>query len=108
MTTTPKISQEAAQIAAKLRELLAPLTQLDLSNGQIKLYAKWSEDQALRDQESAELVDIYIYNLSTNRAKRTKVTVGYVLDMYETLSENAKSLVQEYETLETWAKQLTK
>lgn len=85
-----------------------PVTQLDLSNGQIKLYAKWSEDQALRDQESAELVDIYIYNLSTNRAKRTKVTVGYVLDMYETLSENAKSLVQEYETLETWVKQLTK
>ena len=32
VTTTPKISEEAAKIATKIRELLAPLTQLDLSN----------------------------------------------------------------------------
>lgn len=64
-----------------------------------KLYAKWTIDQNQVDLDCANLVDIYIYNLTTKKAVVNKITIGYVKTMYDNLSEKGKSLVNNYDTL---------
>ena len=71
----------------------------DVTEG-MSLYAKWRYDDAQRDLDDAARVDIYIYNLTTQRAYRNANTVGYVKAMYDALSENGKSLVQDQATYE--------
>ena len=63
------------------------------------LYAKWIKDTEQIDKDNASMVDVYIYNLTTDRANVTKQTVSYVSKMYEALSSNAKNLVTKYNTL---------
>lgn len=75
------------------------ITDLSQTNSN-KLYAKWLIDQNQVDQDSANLVDVYIYNLTTEKAVLNKVTVGYVKEMYDNLSEKGKSLVSNYDTLQ--------
>lgn len=67
--------------------------------GHKKLYAKWEEDLDQKDHDAANLVDVYIYNLTTKKAVVNKTTVGYVKDMYNALSQDAKELVKNYDTL---------
>ena len=74
------------------------ITSLNDSNTK-KLYAKWLIDQDQIDKDSANLVDVYIYNLTTSKAVVNNVTVGYVKTMYDNLSKKGKSLVENYSTL---------
>ncbi|MGM9899504.1 MAG: InlB B-repeat-containing protein [Bacilli bacterium] len=53
-------------------------------------------------KEEAKLVDIYIYNLTTNKAIRNEITVGYVFDMYNSLPYEARKYVTKTETLENY------
>ena len=71
-------------------------------NGHKKLYAKWVVDTNQQEADAANLVDVYIYNLTTKKAVVDKTTVGYVKDMYNNLSDNAKTLVKKYDTLEKY------
>ena len=73
-------------------------------NGHKKLYAKWVEDEKQQDEDAANLVDVYIYNLTTKKAVVNVTTVGYVKDMYDALSDNAKALVKNYSTLKEYIK----
>ena len=73
-------------------------------NGHKKLYAKWVEDEKQQDEDAANLVDVYIYNLTTKKAVVNATTVGYVKDMYDALSDNAKALVKNYSTLKDYIK----
>ncbi len=82
-----------------------PVTSLDPADKQISLYAKWRIDEAQQDQDAAALVDVYIRNLNTLAATRNPVTVGYVKDMYQTLSSNAKQLVTDYPVLQKFIDQ---
>lgn len=79
-----------------------PVTELPITDQTVHLYAKWRADTQQQDQDSAALVDIYIYNLTTDQADRSKTKVGYVKDMYDALTENAKGLVTEYPTLQRY------
>lgn len=79
-----------------------PLTALPEDSQSIHLYAKWSPDKAQQDKDSAALVDVYIYNLTTDRARVTASTVGYVRAMYDALSPEAKALVTQYEILKSF------
>lgn len=63
------------------------------------LYAKWSVDNEAQDEISSDIVEIYIYNLTTDVANVSKQTIKYVRDMYEKLSCNGKTLVNSYATL---------
>ncbi|MBE6130966.1 MAG: hypothetical protein E7183_04520 [Erysipelotrichaceae bacterium] len=65
-----------------------------------KLYAKWTIDQNQVDLDNSNLVDIYIYNLTTAKAIVNNETVGYVKKMYDNLSEKGKKLVNNYDTLQ--------
>lgn len=65
-----------------------------------KVYAKWIINQEDADKDAANLVDIYIYNLTTTKATVNEITVGYVKKMFDELSEKGKKLVQNYSTLE--------
>lgn len=71
----------------------------NIGNEKIVLYALFTEDAVSKEKDAAEMVDVYIYNLTTTKAKVNKTTVKYVLDMYDKLSESAKALVKDYETL---------
>lgn len=79
-----------------------PVTGLDSENTQVSLYAKWRMDETQQEQDAAALVDVYIRNLNTLAATRNPVTVGYVNDMYQSLSENAKLLVTHYPVLQNY------
>lgn len=81
-----------------------PVTDLDNLKSN-KLYAKWAIDEEQKDQDAANLVDVYIYNLTTKKAVVNATTVGYVKDMYNNLSDNAKKLVKNYSTLENFINQ---
>lgn len=72
------------------------------------LYAKWSADEAQRERDSAALVDVYLYNFFTNWANRGATTTGYLLEMYQSLSENAKSLLTETAYLNRFLKDYAK
>lgn len=74
------------------------ITDLSQTNSK-KLFAKWIIDQNQVDKDQANLVDIYIYNLTTSKAVVNSITIGYVEDMYNNLSEKGKQYVNNYETL---------
>jgi len=82
----------------------SPVTQLEPEKGSITLYAKWGLDREQQDQDSADLVDIYIYNLTTQKAVINTRTVGYVKNMYDALPESAKALVTQLPALEGFIK----
>ena len=63
------------------------------------MYAKWSIDQNQVNSDAADLVDVYIYNLTTRPANVNATTVGYVKQMYENLTREGKQLVENYATL---------
>lgn len=71
----------------------------NISNGITKVYAKWSIDQNQVNNDAADLVDVYIYNLTTRPANVNATTVGYVKQMYENLTREGKQLVENYATL---------
>ena len=50
--------------------------------------------------KKSNLVDIYIYNLTTTKAVVNSITVNYVQQMYNNLSKKGKTLVKNYSTLE--------
>ena len=70
-----------------------------ISNGTTKVYAKWTIDQNQVNNDAADLVDVYIYNLTTRPANVNATTVGYVKQMYENLTREGKQLVENYTTL---------
>ena len=70
-----------------------------ISNGTTKVYAKWTIDQNQVNNDAADLVDVYIYNLTTRPANVNATTVGYVKQMYENLTREGKQLVENYATL---------
>ena len=76
----------------------SPIYDVSTSTSQ-KLYAKWNIDYIQIDNDQANMVDIYIYNLTTSKAVVNEVTVTYVFDMYNSLSNDAKLLVTKYNTL---------
>jgi len=78
---------------------------VDSNSENTRLYAKWVPDTMQRDADAASMVDIYIYNLTTRPALKTKTTVGYVKAMYDALSDQGKSLVKEIHTLQGLIKQ---
>lgn len=84
----------------------SPVSGLDSGDETIRLYAKWTPDAAQRDADAASLVDIYIYNLTTKPALKTKTTVGYVKSMYDALTDQGKALVKEMKTLQGLMKQV--
>lgn len=76
----------------------SPITNI-AQNTSKKLYAKWSVNQNQIDEDAANLVDVYIYNLTTSKAVVNNTTVGYVKTMYNNLTEKGKQLVKYYDTL---------
>ncbi|MBO4668031.1 MAG: InlB B-repeat-containing protein [Bacilli bacterium] len=77
----------------------SPITSISYNGEKIVLYAKWGVDQNQVDIDSAALVDVYIYNLTTDPAAVNDRTVGYVMDMYNALTAEGKALVTRYDTL---------
>ena len=78
-----------------------PITEIDNISEKIILYAKWEIDEYLSQKDKAEIVDIYIYNLTTTKAVVNKKTVNYVREMYEELTNAGRSYVENYNTLIT-------
>lgn len=74
-----------------------PITSVSNEGQKVILYAKWKKDVEQKDYEAAEMVKIYIYNLTTEPANVNRTTVGYVRAMYDELSETAKALVNNYD-----------
>ena len=68
----------------------------------LTLYAKWEIDEQQQAQDAANLVDVYIYNLTTKKAVVNVTTVTYVKNMYNNLTEYGKSLVKNYSTLQEY------
>ena len=85
-----------------------PATQLPQTQESITLYAKWSIDHAQQDRDSAALVDVYLYNFFTNWASRNATTTGYLLELYQSLSDNAKALLTETTYLNRFLKDYAK
>lgn len=75
------------------------ITTITDTSKKIILYAKWSIDQNQQEKDKAEIVDIYIYNLTTDPAVLSKKTVQYVRDMYDALSKDGQEQVEKYNTL---------
>lgn len=76
-----------------------PITVVKASSKKVYLYPKWEKDSAVQDQDTAELVDIYIYNLTPTVSNCTKDTIAKTRKLYNALTLNAKSLVNNYQTL---------
>lgn len=76
-----------------------PIVKIEDISKKVILYAKWIKDDEQQQKDLAELVDIYIYNLTTKPADACRRTVQYVRDMYDELSDYGKSLVYNYSTL---------
>lgn len=62
-----------------------------------KVYLKWKRDNEAIDLDKAAFVDVYIYNLSTEKAIVNDKTIGYIEHLYEKLSEKAKEYVKNYD-----------
>lgn len=77
----------------------SPITDLSKYS---KVYAKWEIDENQQAQDAANLVDVYIYNLTTKKAVVNVTTVTYVKNMYNNLTEYGKSLVKNYSTLKEY------
>lgn len=75
------------------------ITEVSKTDEKVILYAKWAEIEKIQDSDNASVVDIYIYNLTTSRATVNKTTIGYTRNMYNNLTENAKKMVANYNTL---------
>lgn len=76
-----------------------PITEITETDKKVILYAKWEEKTNIQDSDNASLVDIYIYNLTTSRANLSKTTISLTRKMYNSLSDNAKRMVKNYNTL---------
>ena len=76
-----------------------PITEITKTGEKVILYAKWTEKTNIQDSDNASLVDIYIYNLTTSRANLNKTTVSITRQMYNSLTDNAKKMVKNYNTL---------
>ena len=76
-----------------------PITRIDDVSKKIILYAKWEIDEVQFEKDKAEIVDIYIYNLTTSKAVVNKQNVQYIRDMYEELTNIGKTYVENYNTL---------
>lgn len=76
-----------------------PILTISENHGKVILYAKWEIDQAQKNKDDAELVDVYIYNLMPTPANPTKANVQKIRDMYNALSADARTLVTRYNTL---------
>ncbi len=63
------------------------------------LYAKWEKDENQQSVDAASKVEVYIYNLTTEKANITSSTIGYVRSMYDNLTEYGKTLVSNYNEL---------
>ncbi len=63
------------------------------------LYAKWAKDEIQQSIDNASKVEVYIYNLTTEKANITSTTIGYVRTMYDNLTEYGKTLVSNYDEL---------
>ena len=74
------------------------ITTITNTNEKVILYAKWTEDLYQQEKDKAEIVDIYIYNLTTSKAVVNKKTVTYIRNMYEDLTQVGKELVTDYNT----------
>ena len=75
------------------------ITKINNTSEKIILYAKWIVDEDQVQKDNAEIVDIYIYNLTTTPAVQNKKTVQYVRNMFNALSKEGASLVEKYNTL---------
>lgn len=74
------------------------ITTITNTNEKVILYAKWTKDIHQQEKDKAEIVDIYIYNLTTSKAVVNKKTVTYIRNMYEDLTQVGKELVTDYNT----------
>jgi uncharacterized repeat protein (TIGR02543 family) len=78
------------------------VTNVSLNGNKVYLYAKWSVDVNQQEEDFKNLVDIYIYNLTTKKAVVNSTTVGYVKDMYNKLtkqSQNSLKYLEDYKKL---------
>ena len=76
-----------------------PITEITETGKKVILYAKWTEKTNIQDSDNASLVDIYIYNLTTSRANLNDTTIALTRKMYNALTDNAKKMVKNYNTL---------
>ena len=76
-----------------------PITEITETGKKVILYAKWTEKTNIQDSDNASLVDIYIYNLTTSRANLNNTTIALTRKMYNALTDNAKKMVKNYNTL---------
>ena len=76
-----------------------PITEITETGKKVILYAKWTEKTNIQDSDNASLVDIYIYNLTTSRANLNNKTIALTRKMYNELTDNAKKMVKNYNTL---------
>lgn len=76
-----------------------PITEITKTGEKVILYAKWTEKTNIQDSDNASLVDIYIYNLTTSRANLNNTTIALTRKMYNALTDNAKKMVKNYNTL---------
>ncbi len=83
-----------------------PITSISDKSKKVILYAKWIEDTESQDLDKAKLVDVYIYNLTTKAAVVNKSTVSKVSNMYNDLSNSAKTQVTNYATLRQFESEL--
>lgn len=65
----------------------------EITDGTV-LYARWLPDEDQQDRDGAALVDVYLYNLSTQAARRSGKTVVPVLEMFDALSPQAQAMVE--------------
>ncbi len=70
----------------------------EIGNNKV-LYAKWIVNEQFVDQQKIEMTEMYIYNLTTARAVVNKTTVSYARNLYNTISNQGKSLVTNYNKL---------
>lgn len=78
----------------------SPVTSVAPGSKKTILYAKWVVDSEQVDLDNARLVDVYLYNITCTPAKKNVTTANYIFDMYDALSTNAKSLVNETSILD--------
>lgn len=67
------------------------ITNVSLKGSKVYLYAKWSVDTNQQEEDFKNLVDIYIYNLTTKKAVVNSTTVGYVKNMYNKLTKQSQN-----------------
>lgn len=76
----------------------SPVTNVNLNKEKVYLYAKWSVDEEQKEEDFRNLVDIYIYNLTTSKAVLNSTTFGYVKDMFNKLKSTSKNKLKYLDT----------